>query len=245
MNKSKNLLTFLTVALLAITLPISLYILRTGSFDFRISAFESDEPVHVLISDVKSDSFQVTWITEKPVYGAIKTISSLQPVTESLITSNHSIIVKNVEPNSDITFQILSDGKSFETLYTVSTPSISNLQSNQWIFGQVFAKDGVSTQRGGIVSLQLEQGQNRSQLLSTTINETGGYKFNLGSLLNEQLNQEFNTKTSVNLRFLIYSEFNSEPIEKIFTLDLSKEIQVPNIYLADINIDIIPGIESN
>lgn len=243
MNKSKNLFTFLSVALVAISLPISVYILRTGSFDFRISAFESDEPVHVLISDVKSDSFQVTWITEKPVSGAIKLVNSVQPVTESLPTSNHSLTVKNLNANSDYTFELLSDGNVFATQYTVVTSPINSATANKWLLGQVFAKDGISTLRGGIISIQFESSGRRSQLLSTTINETGGYKFNIGQLLEENLNNTFNTESTSNVEIKIYSEFDSEPTTKIFTLNLSKEIQIPNIYLADINIDIIPGIQ--
>lgn len=245
MNKSKSLFTFLSVALLAISLPISIYILRTGTFDFRISAFESDEPVHVVISDVKNDSFNVTWITEKPVYGSVKLNSSVEPVSESVTTSYHTVSIKNLNPNSTYNFQILSDGQTFDTTYTVITSGTRVVAANQWIFGQVFAKDGVGTQRGGTISLQLFQGQLKSQLLTTTINETGGYKFNLGGLLNEQLSSEFNTKGTASLEAKIFSEFNAEPITKTFTLDLSKEIQIPNIYLGDISIDIIPGIEGN
>lgn len=245
MNKSRNILSFLGVALLAISLPISLYILKTGNLDFRISAFESDEPVHVVISDVTNNTFKVSWITEKPVYGAVKLTNNVEPITESTSTSYHTVTIKNLDPASNYQFQMLSNGKAFEKTYSVKSAAISNTNANQWIYGQIFAKDGVSTQRGGTISVTLTTGSNTSQVLSTVINETGGYKINLGSVLNSALSSAFNTKTSTTLTFLIYSEFDTEPVKKTFTLDLSKESQIPNIYLGDINIDVIPGVPGN
>ncbi len=244
-NKLNSVLNFLSVALLAVSLPLTLYIVRSGNLDFRISAFESEDPKQITITDISNSSYRVSWITEKPVYGSVKSISSLQPIVDSVETSYHSLEVKNLNPGSDYSFQLLSGGTLYDTVYRVRTSSNAQANNNRWIVGQIFAKDGIKTQSGGIVTLKLKIGSTESQLASAVINETGGYKINVASLLTNDLQKQFPWQQKVDLVLGVYTEFDQEPIMKTFTMDLVHETQVPNVYLGDINIDIIPGVPGN
>lgn len=241
MKKNRSLFSILAVALLAISLPISIYILKTGNLDFRISAFESDEPVQVQITDIGGSSFRVSWSTEKPVYGAIRLVDNIEPVTESTSTSYHSLVVKNLQLNRSYKFQLLSDGKLFPNEYSVQTAGVETTNPNLWITGQVFSKDGVNTQKGGLLVVQLTQNSVKSQKVSTVINETGGFKLNLGNLLNEANSAAFPTKAVNDVILEVYTDGGSVPVTKQFTMDLTREGQIPNIYLGDINLDLIPA----
>lgn len=241
MDKTKNIFSFILVIALVIAIPISIYILKNGNLDFRINAFKSDEPKHVTIGNVTNDSFTVTWITEKPVYGGIKLTKNLEPITELETTSFHSVEVKGLYPTNDYTFKIISDGIVYEKEYTVKTAEISLNNPNRWVFGQVFDTTGIQSQRGGSISLTLDNHGNRSQVLTSTINENGGYKFNVSNVLDSALRTHFQIDGLIDLEFKIFTDIDTAPITKRFTYNIERNIQIPNIYLGDVVIDTIPG----
>jgi hypothetical protein len=102
--------------------------------------------------------------------------------------------------------------------------------------------DGYTPQNGGLVYLTLiHNGINSAQTVSI-INENGGYKINLANLRDTNGNS-FDHNTYCDVLVKVYTSSDSEVIEKRFTLDLALEKQIPNIYLAEPGLDLIPGIE--
>lgn len=246
MNKIKlnNFLNFLGVVVIGISLPISIYVLKTGNLDLRISAFQSDEPNNISISNITADSFKVSWTTEKKVYGAVKLLNEGQPLTDTNETSFHSLAITKLERGRNYQFQILSGNNTFEKIYSTQTHAINFDQPSSWLYGQVFSKDGISVLNGGLISLTISKDGVFSQNLTTTINETGGYQFNLAGItdLNEQ---SFPFKQNVDIELTIYPNSVDKPVVRKFTLDLNFEKQIPNTYLGDIDLQVIPGVSAN
>jgi len=246
MNKSRlnTILNFLGVVVIGISLPITIYILKTGNLDLRISAFQSDVPANVVISDIQADSFKVSWLTERSVYGAVKLLNNDQPLTDTSNTNFHSLKISNLQVGHSYQFQLYSGSTLFDSIYTAQTHAVNINQPDAWIYGQVFDKDGISAQHGGIITITLRNADQTSQIMSAVINETGGYQFNLAGITNTNL-VSFPFKQNTDIELTIYSNTTDTPVIKKFTLDLNFEKQIPNIYLGDINLQVIPGAPGN
>jgi hypothetical protein len=247
MKNSNNLFSAIAVVVIAIAIPVTAYILINSNFDFRISAFQSDEPVKITISDVRSDGFRVSWLTEKPVVGGAKlVITGSAPSLETVTATGHTIQFKNLEANKKFTFVLISDGKEFTpTTNTVTTAKTISNSGNFLVYGQVFSKDGVTFQQGGTISLKITKGSTVSQLISTNINQSGGYQFNLSGTLDKDLSGNFIFSGTVDLELAINPNNKDAVIVKKLSLDFAKSRQIPNLYLGDVNIDVIPGVAGN
>ncbi|HOY46803.1 MAG TPA: hypothetical protein PKU95_04190 [Candidatus Dojkabacteria bacterium] len=241
-TRFQKLFNFFSLALVAISLPLTVYILKNGNLDFTIEAFLSDEPQNVVISNINGESFKVSWYTEKPTTGMLRLSGSLEPYTEPEDTKYHELNIVNLDPNSNYEFQLLSNGNLFTQTYSTNTYPDTLNQDNHWLIGQVFSMDGYTPQNGGLVYLTLiHNGINSAQTVSI-INENGGYKINLANLRDNNGNS-FNHNTYCDVLVKVYTSSDSEVIEKRFTLDLALEKQIPNIYLAEPGLDLIPGVE--
>jgi hypothetical protein len=241
-TRFQKLFNFLSLALVAISLPLTVYILKNGNLDFTIEAFLNDEPQNVVISDINSDRFKVTWYTQKPTTGMLRLASSLEPYTETSESKYHELIISNLDANTNYDFQLLSNGNLFTQSYSVTTYPDNLNEENHWLIGQVFSLDGYTPQKGGIIYLTLiNNGVNSSQTVAV-INENGGYKINLANLRDNNGNA-FNHKISADVLIKVYTDADSAVVEKRFTLNLILEKQIPNIYLAEPGLDLIPGIE--
>ena len=245
-NKIKQIFSFIILSLFAISLPITIYILKTGNLDIRINAFESEEPVRVMVTDKSSDSFKVLWITEKKVFGAIKINETGEVISENFEANSHYLELTNLEPNKAYTITIFSGTTEFPQDQVIETLSYSEAGvNNYYVYGQVFDKTGVKVQQIGLVTLLAMDGYNTSELVGSTLNETGGFQINIDKLIQSVTGNKFNYDRNIDITLTIYTGIADEPIVKNYTFNFINQRQIPNIYLGDINLDIIPGVEGN
>jgi hypothetical protein len=251
MRKNNDRLGLITLIVLAVSIPITLFILQGSNLDFRFMAFLSDEPQGVILSDIKNDSFKINWVTEKKLSGGVKIFDfngNEYIVYGQEPTSYHSIQIDKATPSTQYQFVILSDGVEYSNQgnpYIIRTADFTPNDANNFlVYGQVFSQNGINFQQGGLVTLTLVDGNGvRSQLVANSLNAIGGYQLNLKNLMNEALSSKFMVQSEVDAIITIYLSDGSEPVQKRYTLNFSFNRQLPNIYLGDINIDIIPGIE--
>jgi len=246
MQKKKTFSIVVVLALL-VAIPILTGVLARKGFEFRIAALEDDTPRNIVISDVKDDSFKVNWITERNVIGGVVTSDGTK-FLEDISTSFHSVTVMGLTASTDYSFKILSGSREFgreEGDYTVKTASVSTSEDEFLIWGQVFSADGYSFQQGGVIVLELSNLTVQSQTIAAIINETGGYTMNLGGMLSKELNRNFPYRTKADAVFKIYTSHAEEYIEKKYSVDFSINRQIQNIYLGDVNIDLLPAIEGD
>lgn len=245
-TKLKQFLSFILLALFAISLPITIYILKTGNLDLRISAFESEEPVKVMVSDITSNSFKILWLTEKKVFGAVKIIETGDVVSENFESNSHYLQITNLKPSTSYTFTIYSGTNEFPQTINAKTLGFSEIGlTNDFIYGQVFDRSGIKVQQNGLITMVVNDGNKSSGILGTTINETGGYQINLKYLLQEASGLKLDHNKSYDITFTIYTGPEDEPVVKKYTFNFTSQKQIPNIYLGDINLDVIPGIQGN
>jgi len=149
------------------------------------------EPIHVTFSNISDTSFTVTWLTKTSATGAVivygktlitaydqrdetNALSNNMPVLGSY--TEHSVIVRNANPDTTYNIRILSNGIPYQkgtSSYTVSTgPVIPKLEEKvmEPAYGSVALADG-SPAAGSIVYVQLEGGQ----MLSGMATETGSW----------------------------------------------------------------------
>lgn len=244
--KLKQFLSFILLALFAISLPITIYVLKTGNLDLRISAFESEEPVKVMVTDVTSNSFKILWITEKKVFGAVKINETGDVISENFESNSHYLQINSLKPSTSYTFTIYSGTNEFPQTINTKTLGYSEIGStNDFIYGQVFDKSGIKVQQNGLITMVATDGNKTSGLLGTTLNETGGYQINLKYLLQDNSGIPLDHNKNYDITFTIYTGPADEPVIKKYTFNYSNQKQIPNIYLGDINLDVIPGVQGN
>lgn len=244
--KKRNVLPMIIVLALLIAIPVITGYFQRSGFELRISALEEDEPRNVQISDIKETSFKVTWITEREVIGGVSLKSGGKTFEEDS-KSYHEVIISGLQRANSYKFVLLSGSTEYQKSegidYIVKTASAQIGDDQYLIYGQVFSPDGFSFQQGGILTLEMKKSSGKSQLVSTVINETGGYKIDLGGLLDQNLAQSFDYRQISEAVFQIYISHNQEGVEKRYTVNFSENRQIPNIYLGEVNIDIIPAID--
>ncbi|MCA9382878.1 fibronectin type III domain-containing protein [Candidatus Dojkabacteria bacterium] len=251
MEKNKSsFLTTITIMIVAISIPITLLILQSGSLDFRIQAFDSEVPENVVVTDVKSDSFRVSWTTEKPTVGGVVLEGTTRaPLIEDEETQNHSLLITSLEPATAYQFQIQSSGELYlntgNVNYTVQTAPAGNfVNGNLLVYGQVFSEDGLSFQQNGIIVIEIEKNGIRSQTMSAPLNEAGGYQINLDGILTADLSAKFDLSGDLGIIYTVHRVESDLPsVTKQYETDISTNRQLPNMYLGDVEFDIIPGID--
>ncbi|MEI7579317.1 MAG: hypothetical protein WCJ58_04740 [bacterium] len=248
MKSKKSFFSNLVVLVVALSIPATVFILKSGNLDFRFSALDSDIPENVVIANVNSNSLIVNWVTEKPVTGGVKLNGgAVLPILENKSSSYHEVEIKNLEAGKVYQFSLYSDGIEFTNngqFYSGQTATKSiNEAGNYFVYGQVFSTDGITFQQGGQITLQLRKDNQKSQIIAGTINEAGGYQLNLKNLLDENLVNTYPYFGSLDVIFTVFTNASTEPITRIFTVNLDYARQLPNLYLGDVTINTIPGVE--
>lgn len=248
----KKLLSGLTVVtsvlFIVVAIPVTVYILQNQKLNFQINAFLNNEPVSVNVVDIRGNSVKIAWITEKSVLSVVQlTGNSTNIFPEDVDTKFHMMEITNLEPATTYTYKIISDGVEFtKAEYTFTTATIGSVASPSYlVYGQVFNTDGVSLQTDGLVFVQLNDNGNLSEKIPAILNKAGGFQLNLTGLLNNSHTSLFVYQKSLEVSVEVLSGTDTTPITKTFTMDLSVNHQIPNIYLGDINIDEIPGVNGN
>jgi len=246
-SKFRNFLGVGALFVMALGIPITIIILTNQTFDYKINAFLNDNPKSVKVLDIRGNFAKIVWITEKEVTGIVRIGNSDTLYKDKDSTSFHVIQVGNLTPNQKYTFSIFSDGNEYKSNdYVINTVSVAEGSEDPFvIYGQIFDKDGVSLQKNGLVLLTLSSSGSLSQELPATINNAGGFTIDLANILNSTGDQKFNYKKSLEISLKIYSDVTGIALEKKFTINFSIQRQIPNIYLGDVNIDIMPGINGD
>jgi len=237
-NFLKKTSSIASLAIIAVSVPITIAVLNSGTFNFKINALLNDKPKNVVISDISGDSAYVTWETEKSVIGMVKLTGSNKIFTEKTSSSFHLIELNTLTTTTKYTFSVYSDGSIYnDNSYTVSTSNtVSNPNKTPFmIFGQVFGINGTTVQQEGLIYITVSDGKNISQKIPALLNKSGGFQVDISNL-------NFDYQKSVEVTLLTYYDSVKDPIQKEFTLDLSKTRQIPNIYLGDVEISVIPGV---
>lgn len=245
MQKKKTLSIVIFLGLL-VAIPLLTTMLAQGGFEIRISALEEDDPRNVVISDVGAESFKVSWVTEREVVGGIL-MADGNKLFETDSSSFHTVDVTNLQPSTTYSFKLMSGAKEFSqedgTDYSQTTSSIVTTDETFLVYGQVFSADGYSFQQGGVITLKLANATLVSQAVSGVINEAGGYKLDLAGLLSESMNRTYPYKTKSDAILTVYTSHAEGSFEKKYTVDFSKNRQIQNIYLGEVNIELLPAIE--
>jgi len=246
MNKSKSKLSSFAMIVMALAIPVTTFILKSENLDFRFSASDSTIPEHIVMSDVNDTSVIISWITGKEAVGGVKFIESGEVFYEPEAVRYHTVKVDSLQKSTSYKFAVVSDGIEYlndTSYYVLETGAKSVLaNSNYYVYGQAFGLDGLTFQQYGLIYLELDKEGIRSQKLVTQINESGGYKFNLNSLKDESGSKRFNYngQSNVTLTVQIYGQ---APIVRKYTVNLDYAKQLPNIYLGDVDVEFMPGVE--
>jgi hypothetical protein len=196
-----------------------------------------------MVTNRTSNSFKILWLTEKKVFGAVKIIETNDLISENFESNSHFLQINNLSPNTEYSFVIYSGTTEFAQSIKVRTLSYHESNSTNYsIFGQVFDKSGVKVQQMGLITLKFNDGFYTSELIGTTLNETGGFQFNMNNLVKEETGNLFSYNRKLDAEITVYPAGGEIPVIKKYTYDFSIQNQIPNIYLGDINIDVIPGV---
>jgi len=244
----KKTFSFLVILMLGAAIPLTAYLLGNQQFDFRINAFLNDEPRNVLVTNIKGSSAIITWMTEKEVVGSVQMVNDQNLLTvEETAGSFHALKVNFLQPGTDYPFTIYSDGVEYiDSTYTFKKNSVLDRNDPQFfIYGQVFNTQGTGFQTSGLALISIQDGSLVSQKVPAVINKAGGYQADLSGVFDSGGNvfMEYNKEVLVIVD--VYYAVDKDPIQKRFTINLNNTRQIPNIYLGDINIDTIPGINGD
>lgn len=195
----------------------------------QIRASASTKPSAVIATNVSDTGFTVTWLTTDPTTGAVTLISPKQKeqtffderdlsarptgATTSFPTAGrklgkfvtHSIAIKNLQPNTDYFFKVLSNSKPYlnnDKPYQVRTAPILRSSPNNLepAYGTVTVATGQPA-GGAIVFLTLEGGQT----LSSLVNPSGSWLIPLNLARSEDLSQYFPLTERVTENILVRS----------------------------------------
>jgi hypothetical protein len=235
-----------TLLFLTLSVPLVIYGMQNQNFEFKVNAFLTSDPQTPMVVDIRGNSVKIVWMTEKEVMGSIKINELTNKIAiEKESVNYHMVEVKALQANTTYTYSILSDGVTYtDPSYKFTTSSTMDIvETSKIVIGQVFNKDGVSLQQKGLVLVQLTNKSGKiSQKIPALLNKAGGYQVNLAGIYNSDSKGIFNSKGALDIDIYVYSEIKDAPVVKKYSADFSATRQIPNIYLGDINIDIIPGI---
>ncbi|MCL5091074.1 MAG: fibronectin type III domain-containing protein [Patescibacteria group bacterium] len=153
------------ITLKKIPVPLGLFIIILGlagtitlvnrSTKLKIKAAEETQPQRVKITNVASNSFVVSWLTNEETTGEIffgetkelglikKDLRDQKQDSQSKYKA-HYVLIDNLEPEKKYYFEIVSDGKSFknsEVAFTQSTAPNKTANDNDLAQGKILNTD--------------------------------------------------------------------------------------------------------
>ena len=154
-------------------------------FNNQPKVAEEEKPQQVRITNIADNKFAVSWTTKVPTIGEVeygmvgeKLEAKASDDRGGGTYTTHHITVKDLQPNTQYAFRILSAQARFDnngSPYTVATgPSITVTPTAQSFYGKVEGKGA----EGSIVYLALPSGVPTS----TLVNSTGNYTFSISTV---------------------------------------------------------------
>ncbi|HWA52237.1 MAG TPA: fibronectin type III domain-containing protein [Patescibacteria group bacterium] len=132
----------LAIFILLTAITSSVFIINEAKV-FTSNADTLDNPQDVRVTNIESNSFTVTWLTDNPSIGFVEYSGNGQ-TNESEITTKtltHFVKITNLQNNTNYSFRINSSGSFFDNLPVSSAVTKNSSTNTQIISGQVFDKD--------------------------------------------------------------------------------------------------------
>ena len=180
MTKSK-IPSIFALFLLLITLISIIFAVKEFQF-FTSSAQTTSRPQDVKLTNIKDDSFTVTWLTDIPSIGFIEYSNSAGTTARTPPTSNtrtHLVRISDLNPGNSYSFRINSNGIFFintSTPWVVQTASTKIATSGSFIAGRVLNKNGFPAKNALVY---VDTG---FTTFSTTVAESGNWVLSLPAL---------------------------------------------------------------
>jgi len=150
-----------------------------GSLSLVSKAGPTATPRQVLVTNVDSDSFTVSWISDTNVSGFVKYGETANDLTKTIgddrdqvsgsvgLYTTHYITVRSLKPNTQYFFAVGSGSQTYQdeggAPYQVKTPAAAAAPAPDIISGKVVLGDGQPAP-GAIVYVDIEGGAPRSSL---------------------------------------------------------------------------------
>lgn len=239
MSVPKKIPTLLALFILFFAIGgISLFVQRITSSSRSTSP--SLEPKNLMITSVSDTSGKIIWQTADKTTGqVILTSKSGTKITTSDERDasgktgsyvNHSVLVKNLQPNTTYTMTVLSNGKPYTpkntplTLQTGPTIMSSNAAGFEPAYGMAKTADGKPAS-GGLVVLTLEN----SQPISTLITASGSWIIPLNVIRTADLSRYVPAQELLKETITIY--YGEEKTEGI--TDTANDAPVPDMTIGE------------
>ncbi|MBI4079385.1 MAG: fibronectin type III domain-containing protein [Candidatus Levybacteria bacterium] len=201
-------LVFLVIGTFATSYLVQIGINLTGK------ASIPENPENVRLANIEDTSFTVSYTTQASVLSSVaygedaslgNTAVDERDGTKVSQRKTHSIIVKNLEPETTYFFSILSGGKTFlngNKLFEVTTgKTLQSKPPKRVVKGKVLVQNGQSSEEV-IVYLTADN----TQMLSSVLNEENEYTFNISKLRTETLASLAGLSDNTPLNILAISE---------------------------------------
>ncbi|HSW96268.1 MAG TPA: Ig-like domain-containing protein [Candidatus Saccharimonadales bacterium] len=196
---NKRIPTLLALLLIVIGIGTTAFITRTGTI-FRSGASPSESPKNIRVTNINDTSFTVTYTTDTPTLGSISFGKDLSLGTVLLddrdqttntphVYTVHTVTVKNLFPNTQYFFSIISGDTKYmnnATPFTATTgPTITGASPLQQVVSGAVTLPAGNNGSGALVYLQIPNGQ----IVSTVTDIQGNYHISLATIRTPDLLQ--------------------------------------------------------
>jgi len=193
MNDNRKIPTLIAIGLLMLGVVMGIFLVQRQQI-FRIGAQPEAIPENVRVSNINSDSFSLTWTTDKDATSLVKYTkdsSNLSNTTapESIASKLHFITISGLEPSTIYNIEIVSNGETYDnngTPWQAKTSTEVLTTSAKPIYGQIQDQEG-NHLAGSIVFLTI----GGASPISTTTSDNGNWVLPLSSLKTQSLDNPF------------------------------------------------------
>lgn len=227
----------LPIIILTLGIIVGLFLINQQTHLFS-KASVSPEPQNIKITNLSDNSFTITWVTNQKTpgfvtYGISESLGlTTQDDRDSGSPTNrftHHVTLKNLDPETNIFYNITSGGKVFNQKgkpYTQKTASVLNQTPPlpKTIIGKVLNSDNKPVDES-VVYLSASG----NQLLSSYTRNNGNWLITLNTARTQDLNSYFDPLPGTQLNITISSGTN-EPVSK--TVNYSDKNEVITINLT-------------
>lgn len=213
---SKHIPTLLGIGIITIGIAITSFLVKNGTI-FTIRASPAETPQSLKISNISDSSFTVSYITQDDSIGSVnfgkdKSLGQAafdkRDQGQDLVTPHkiHSIIVKNLPPQTRYFFSITSGQKLFldnGNPFEVSTgPTINDQPLSQIsLKGQIILPNGDKPKEAIVYAAT-----DNSQAISTIVNEDGSYVLPLNTIRSSDLSSYYAFGEDAIIKILIVND---------------------------------------
>lgn len=204
--------------------------LTVGGIQFAknllIKASPDKTPQNTKITNLSDNGFSVSFLTSAPFMAAIKIDNRTFPEEDLIPKKLHHLTIKNLRPNQNYTFAIISGGETFNlpefTIMTASSPETS--PSTPIVLSGTVMDSSGRPASGALVYITLPN----ALPISAIVNNSGNW------LLTLNKTRDVNTKSPVILtgKETVQILIQGEDVSSEFSYPLSKGQIIPDVVLG-------------